>query len=150
MPQGQVDQLMSLWAASLRSANKNTSPPFANHQDLLDTIDSTQDGNVPWDSFTISYSGPLPDDEEPPAWMLQKHEVCFRSPKEIVKNMLSNRDFDGEFDYVPRRDYDENGDRKYTDLFTGDRIWLHAVCNPLFSLSIYFTNFLFQGSYSCR
>ena len=42
--------------------------------------------------------------------------------------MFRNKDFDGEFDYVPRRDYDEKGNRKYKDVFSADWVWLHAVC----------------------
>ena len=137
MPQSHIDELMNLWAANVQSVDQCARPPFANHQELLDTIDSTPDGSVPWDTFTVSYSRPLPDDEDPPPWMLEKHEVCFRNAKEVIKIMFSNRDFDGEFDYTPRRDYDEKGDRKYKDLYSGDWIWLHAVCINFYFDSIY-------------
>ena len=127
MSQSHIDQLMNVWAASLQSADPNATPPFANHQDLLDTIDATPDGNVPWERFTVTYSGPKPTDREPPAWMFQEYEICFRNAKKIVANMLSNRDFDGEFDYTPHKDFDQNGDRMYKNLFSADWIWLQAV-----------------------
>ena len=132
MPQGHVDELMNIWAASLQSTDPDAKPPFANHEDLLNTIDATPDGDVPWERFTVSYSGPIPDVDDPPAWMFQEHEICFRDAKNLVANMLSNRDFDKEYDYVARREYDENGDRKYQDLFSADWVWLHSVNQIIF------------------
>ena len=148
MPQSQIDQLMNVWAASLQSIDPNAQPPFANHQDLLDTIDATPDGNVPWDRFIVSYSGPRPADRDPPAWMFQEYEICFRDPKKILANMLSNRDFDGKFDYVPRRDYDKNGERRYQNLYSADWAWLQAVFFYV-SFPVLFANFS-EGQNCCR
>lgn len=68
MPQSQVDKLMELWAAFAQSTDADAQPPFASNQDLLDTIDSTPDGSVPWESFTLSYCGHVPEESAPP-WM---------------------------------------------------------------------------------
>ena len=57
MPQSQVDDLMNLWAAFCQLNNLDASPPFTNHQDLLDTIDSTPDGSIAWDCVKVSYCG---------------------------------------------------------------------------------------------
>ncbi|KAF9236807.1 hypothetical protein BU15DRAFT_88999 [Melanogaster broomeanus] len=49
-----IDTLLDLWAATLLEHGKQ--PPFANHRDLYNVIDSTPLGSVPWKSFTISYT----------------------------------------------------------------------------------------------
>lgn len=113
-------------------------PPFANHQDLLDTIDATPNGSVPWDSFTVNYCGPLPDD--PPPWMLEEHEVWFRDAKQVIEIMLANRDYDGEFDYVPYKDFDEEGNRRYKDMLSGDWVWNQAVSTPCVFVILLFLN----------
>lgn len=142
MPQSQIDELMDIWETGARMADPDAQPPFANHQDLFDTIDSTQDGNVSWDRFTVSYCGPLPEEGEPPPWMVQEYEVCFRNAKEVVANMLSNKDYVDEFDYVPYKDYDAQGHRRYKDLLSGDWAWRHAVCDLglVFTIFINFTS----------
>ena len=47
-----IDTLLDLWAATLF---KHDTPPFANHGDLFDMIDSTPLGDVPWQTFSINY-----------------------------------------------------------------------------------------------
>ena len=148
MPQSQIDQLMNVWAASLQSIDPNAQPPFANHQDLLDTIDATPDGNVPWDRFIVSYSGPRPADRDPPAWMFQEYEICFRDVKKIMANMLSNRDFVGKYDYVLFRAYDKNGDRIYQNLYSANWVW-HQAVNIHFFYTIVIVN-LSEGYNCCR
>ena len=126
MPQGQVDRLMELWAAFAQANGLEPQPPFASNQDLLDTIDSTPNGNVRWESFSVKYCGPVPEND-PPSWMFQEYEVWYRNAKDMIATMLRNKDFDGEYDYVPYREFDENGKRCYKDLMSGDWAWLKAV-----------------------
>lgn len=49
MSGGDIDFIFGLWAASL--APHSDTPPFANHVDMYDAIDSTPLGDVPWQSF---------------------------------------------------------------------------------------------------
>ena len=46
-----IDTLTSLWAATLLP--HDDTPPFADHNDLYETIDSTPIGDVPWQSFSF-------------------------------------------------------------------------------------------------
>jgi hypothetical protein len=41
--------------------------------------------------------------------------------------LLSNPDFDGEFDYVPYKEFEPNGDRRFQNFFSGDWVWSQAV-----------------------
>ncbi|KAF9473084.1 hypothetical protein BDN70DRAFT_817740 [Pholiota conissans] len=120
MPQAQIDELMSFWAATL--SKHNDSPPFSNHSDMLSTIDSSTLGNVPWQSFTVSYSGKKPD-RDVPEWMNTEFVVWYRDPYEVIKQMLDNPDFDGEFDYAAYREYGDDNQRKYKDFMSGDWAW---------------------------
>jgi hypothetical protein len=90
MSAGNIDILLQLWAASL--ACHNESPPFSDHQDLYNSIDSTPIGGVPWQSATLSYDGPR--HEQQPLWMKSEYTIWFRDPKLLFKIMLENPDFD--------------------------------------------------------
>jgi hypothetical protein len=50
-----IDTLTNLWAVMLLP--HADSPPFANHSDLYETIDSMRVGDVPWQSFSLTYDG---------------------------------------------------------------------------------------------
>lgn len=124
MSVGNVDILLHLWAASL--APHDDSPPFLNHQDLYNTIDATSIGGVPWQSATLSYDGPLPD--QPPPWMQSEYAIWFRDPRLLFKSMLENPDFAKSFDYRPYRQYDTRGSRRYEHFMSADWAWNQAVC----------------------
>ncbi|KAF7971987.1 hypothetical protein HWV62_19335 [Athelia sp. TMB] len=103
MSAGNIDKLFKIWQN--HSDNTGGEAPFTNHKDLYATIDATTVGEVPWQSFKLKYCGPLPDEgAEVPAWMLDEHEVWFRDPHQLLRNLLANTDFDGEFDYAPFQD----------------------------------------------
>lgn len=126
MSAGNIDKLLRLWGD--HAATTGGRAPFTNHQDLYSTIDSTPVGDVPWQSFKLSYSGVLPESGEIPGWMEDKHEVWFRDPRELLKNLLSNPDFDGEFDYAPYQEYDDAGTHRYQHFMSGNWAWRQAVC----------------------
>ncbi|KAF7310321.1 hypothetical protein MIND_00406200 [Mycena indigotica] len=98
-------------------------PPFANDEDLYATIDSIPLGDIPWQSFSVKYTGELPDD--PPTWMTDTYEVWFRSPLDIFEKQLGNPDFKDEMDWAPKRVY-RDGKRQYTDVFSGNWVWRKA------------------------
>jgi hypothetical protein len=81
MAQSRVDYLAQLLAALYPGQD----PPFVDHTDLYSTIDAIQQGDVPWETFSVQYSGPLPEGEVP-EWMTQEYEVWFRSPLGIFEN----------------------------------------------------------------
>ncbi|OBZ68000.1 hypothetical protein A0H81_11949 [Grifola frondosa] len=95
---GFVDELMDLWQATLLKHNDHG--PFSNNKDLHHTIDSTELGDVKWESFEMRYSGEIPE-RNVPQWMTAGYDVWFRDPHTVIRNMLSNPDFDGEIDYGP-------------------------------------------------
>ena len=79
-------------------------------------------------NFLTSYKGVRPDKQEDvPSWMDGQYNVWFRDPHLLMQNLLSNPDFDGEFDYVPYKEYDPNNDRWFQNFFSGDWVWEQAV-----------------------
>lgn len=118
-----IDFLCQLWAATL--AKHGDSPPYANHKDLYETIDSTPIGGVPWQSATFQYDGPRPDNA--PTWMEAEYTIWFRDTRLLFKNMLENPEFASHFDYAPHRQYDPKGFRCYENFMSGDWAWKQAV-----------------------
>ncbi|KAG2037356.1 hypothetical protein BDR03DRAFT_864200, partial [Suillus americanus] len=123
MSAGQIDTLLDLWAATL--IKHDDSPPFTGHRDLYETIDSTPLGDVPWQTFLMSYSRTSPAENVPP-WMTAEYDVWFRDPRLLVHNMLSNPDFAAEIEYVPYRDYTDDNKRCYKNFLSGDWAWKQA------------------------
>ncbi|KAJ7491535.1 hypothetical protein B0H11DRAFT_1718811, partial [Mycena galericulata] len=100
-------------------------PPFADHKDLYATIDSIQQGDVPWESFSVKYTGPIPETGTVPVWMNETYEVWFRSPLGIFEKQLANPDFKDEMDWAPKRIF-KDGKRQFCDLFSGNWVWEQA------------------------
>lgn len=125
MSAGNIDELLRLWTAG--TAPLGGVSPFASHTDLYSTIDAIPIGGVPWQTFSVSYSGPQPKSNVPP-WMEQSYEVYFRDPRELFVDMLTNPTFANNFDYTPVQIFDINGSRRYENFMSGDWAWKQAVC----------------------
>lgn len=120
MPGVQIDELFDIWAASLREDGGQ--PPFADHDDVYGTIDAIPRGGEPWSTFSVKYSGPLPEGEVPP-WMLASYDVHFRNPRTVLRNQLSNPDFKGEIDYAPLREFGPKNKRIWSNFMSGNWAW---------------------------
>ncbi|KAG1796926.1 uncharacterized protein HD556DRAFT_1441101 [Suillus plorans] len=124
MSGGDIDFVFNLWAASL--AAHGATPPFKNHVDMYNTIDSTPLGGVLWQSFSSQYNGALPNGDVP-SWMTCEYDVWFRDPRLLVHNIISNPDFKDEFDYALLQEYSTNdGAHRFQDFMSGDWCWKQA------------------------
>ncbi|KAG2368006.1 hypothetical protein BDR07DRAFT_1448544 [Suillus spraguei] len=119
----QIDMLLDLWAVTL--IKHNDAPPFANHKDMYAAIDVTLLGDVPWKSFMMCYNGIKPQDNIP-LWMTTKYDVWCRDPLELVGNMLTNSNFDGEIKFLPYHDYTTDNKWYWKNLMSGDWAWKQA------------------------
>ena len=104
-----IDTLLDLWAATL--LKHDDTPPFANHGDLFDTIDSTPLGDVPWQTFSINYDAGEEVPDGAPSWQTSTYDVWFRDPRLVVRNMIDNPDYGNQFDSAPTRTFDSKGHR---------------------------------------
>ena len=120
MSQGNIDILMELWASTTDSQ-----PPFRNHREMLETIDTIETGDTSWQSFTATYSGTPPPDN-PPDWMMKQYTFFFCDLLAVVRNIVSNPDFNGQFDYAPYKEF-EGEKRSWQDLMSGEWAWKQAV-----------------------
>lgn len=119
-----TDHLLELWAATLN--HQGIPSPIQDHRDLLRQIDLIPLGNVAWESFHIQYDGPLPETGQPPEWMVTEYDVWFRDPREVIKGILANPEFDGHMDYSAYRE-SENSRRRYSNMMSGDWAWRQSV-----------------------
>lgn len=121
MSQANVDILMELWASTTADGHAL----FWDHREMLETIDAVDGGDIPWESFTASYSGAKPPTNTPD-WMLKEYKVFFRNPRAVIQNVISNPDFNGQFDYAPYTEF-EDGTQRWTDVMSGKWAWKQAV-----------------------
>ena len=130
MSQGNIDILMELWA----STTEDGQAPFRDHREMLATIDAINSSGTPWQSFTATYSGTKPP-KDPPDWMLKEYTVFFRDPLAVVRSIILNPDLNGQFDYAP---YMESEDEKqrWSDLMSGKWAWKQAVGFVLIFVSV--------------
>jgi hypothetical protein len=59
--------------------------------------------------------------------MTAQYNVWYRDPLELVRNMLTNPDFDGEIEFSPHHDYTTDNKRYWKNLMSGDWAWNQAV-----------------------
>jgi hypothetical protein len=127
-----IDHLLNIWAASLIQAGGKATM-FPDHREVYKTIDNTPLGDVKWQSFSVKYTGEIPDEGAAP-WMSDSHDVWFRDPRDVVCNMLANPDYATEIDLQPYREFaTDNDERQWQDFMSGDWAWSQAV-RLLFSL----------------
>ena len=136
MSAGNIDELMTIWDTDASMLGGKS--PFIDYSDLYDKIDAISVGDVPWQRFTVSYTGLRPETDVPP-WMEQEAEILFRDPRQLFRNMLSNPTFAENFDCVPMRVFNTNGSRRYENFMSGDWAWKQAV--GFYICSFHFTNF---------
>lgn len=134
MSEANINTLMELWAASL--IKHDDIPPFIHASHLYATIDAIQQGDAPWECFTVKYSGSLPEGP-PPSWMAREHRVWFRNPLTVILNILKNGDFATKTDFAPYRDFNPNGKRKWQNFMSGNWSWRKAVSYIVTSLPYY-------------
>ena len=125
MPGTEIDEIMQIWANTLPD---DCDPPFANHADLYATIDATTLGDAPWQSFSVTYMGTLPEHGEIPPWMLTAYDVWFRDPRLVLQNQLRNPSFKNQFDYAPYQKFDDNGEREWGDFMSANWAYQQVVC----------------------
>jgi hypothetical protein len=124
MSAGDINFLLSLWAASL--AIHGDEPPFLNATCVYDTIDSTPLGDIAWESFSLQYNGTQPESNVP-SWMQAEYDVWFRDSRTLVHNLLSNPDFKSAFDYAPFQERTGDGLHRFQDFMSANWAWNQAV-----------------------
>ncbi|KAF5371013.1 hypothetical protein D9615_010013 [Tricholomella constricta] len=122
MSASNIDYLLELWALSM--AKCNDLGPFSSYQHMYSTIDNVQYGDAIWKCFSVKYDGDMGSDDV--SWKMAEYEVWYRDPEVVATIMLSNPDFDGQFDYAPYLRRDKNGQRVWSDFMSANYAWKHS------------------------
>lgn len=125
MSQERINVLLHFWALSLMKYGAPCGP-FENYSHLFNIIDNIEQGDPPWQCLTVEVQEDVTDSS--PSWKKKRYEVWFRDPDTVLKNMLSNPDFEGEFDYQPYIELDKDGKRRWSDYMSGNHAWTQPVC----------------------
>jgi hypothetical protein len=129
-----IDKLMEIWAAQQQAqyGDNEPAPPFANAWDLYNVIDVTEVGDVPWQAFSIKYSGKVPAGA--PNWMSASYEVWFCDPLAVMEGQIGNPDFANETDYALKQVLSNMNKRQFSDFMSGNWAWNQAVSHLLPSI----------------
>jgi hypothetical protein len=100
--------------------------PWRNSDELYATIDEIQSGHMPWKTYQMRYTGPLPAGT-PPKWMTQIYEVCTRDLHAVLHHQLATTSFKDDVDMIPYRQYNHARKRVWSNLMSGDWAWKQAV-----------------------
>jgi hypothetical protein len=126
---------LDLWRAAVRSHrtddSKHDGVLWKNAKEMYDMIDSIPKGSVGWTTHPLSYHGPRPT-RTVPQWMQETYELNVRNVLPLFKEQLASNEFDGQFKYMPYKEYDKNGSCVYTSLMSGDWADRQAVCASAF------------------
>ncbi|KAG7096124.1 hypothetical protein E1B28_006798 [Marasmius oreades] len=117
---GKINKSLDILAAQLLEVG-GSNTPFKDAQALYTAIDSIQEGNTPWLTYHIKYTGELPDD--PPLWMTEVYEFCIRDTLNILTEQLKTEVFSGQFNYTPYWEWNTRNERVYSNLLSGDWVW---------------------------
>ncbi|KAN0124602.1 hypothetical protein V8E53_015770 [Lactarius tabidus] len=122
MSAGKIDKLLEILAALY----PERTPSIADHKDLYQRIDSIQQGDIAWDSFSVKYNCNLLTPGAPKLlWMEQTFEVWFCDPLRVLKNQIGNPNFEDEIDYAPKQIY-YKGKHRYENLMSRNWAWEQA------------------------
>ncbi|KAG1818094.1 uncharacterized protein BJ212DRAFT_1446566 [Suillus subaureus] len=127
-PTYSINQLLNIWAASLVLAGSKFML-FSDHCNLYKTIDNAPLGDVKWQSFSVKYTGTIPDEDALSGYadMTDSHDVWFYNPCDVVQNMLANPEFATEMNLQLYRKFTtENDEHQWKDFMSGDWSWAHT------------------------
>jgi hypothetical protein len=113
------------------------SAPWASTEELYATIDNIQHGDAPFRSIKIRYNGPRPAGRTPPPWMTETYELCTRDARLVLVNQMASPELAGKVNLRPYRQFDENGNRVYSNFMSGNYAWKQSVSRSFaFELSL--------------
>jgi hypothetical protein len=125
-----IQRGLDLWRATVARVqtdyNSCDGVPWKNAKEMYDTIDSVSIGGAGWTTYQLLYSGPQPT-ETRPRWMQETYELNVRDVLSVFEEQLVSKEFDGQFEYTPYKEYDEKGSRVYCNLMSGNWAFCEAV-----------------------
>ena len=121
----EINKGLDLWQAAILQAGDDKPIPWSSAQEMYNAIDLIQEGDAPFKTICIKYSGPICPN--PPRWMTETYELCTRDSSVVLHNQLSTTDFKGKFEPKPYRQFNHANDRVWSNLMSSDWPWNEAV-----------------------
>ena len=127
MPRGITNEILEIWAAheASRHGAEDGLPIFSSYKDIVRCIDAIQEGDAPYEAYTVRYNGLV--DADSPSWKCLPHVFYARDSKLVADLQLGNPAFNGKLNYQPYRQYNKNGQRMYSNVMSADYVWQQAV-----------------------
>jgi Plavaka transposase len=119
-----IDKALDMWVSQI--ANFGGHVPWKNSKELYATIDGIQHGHSPWVVHKICYQGPLPPGTVP-KWMTQTYDLCAQDTHNVLHYQLETTHFKDKINLTPYRQFDESGQRIWSNLMSADWAWTQAV-----------------------
>ncbi|KAJ2929622.1 hypothetical protein H1R20_g7476, partial [Candolleomyces eurysporus] len=119
-----LDHWKAVTIAALGSPEDVSSAPWNTAQEVYSTIDEIQEGGAPFRTVHLQYQGTKP--LNPPSWMVDTFEFCFRDSRLVLQQQLDNPEFATQFETVPYRLFNSKGERVFLNLFSADWIYREA------------------------
>lgn len=121
-----AEKLLRIWAArNIYKGGSDEDAIFPCHKAMLETIDSIEEGDSPYTSFRVRYTGEVNDNS--PSWMREEYVVHCRNALTVVENLAASTDFNGSFNYVPYEEYIGPHKRQWSNNLSGSWVWKKAV-----------------------
>ncbi|RXW16236.1 hypothetical protein EST38_g9616 [Candolleomyces aberdarensis] len=98
-----LDHWKAVTIAALGSAEDVSSAPWNTAQEVYSAIDEIQEGGAPFRTVHLRYQGEKP--LNPPSWMTDTFEFCFRDARLVLQQQLENPEFINQFETVPYPDW---------------------------------------------
>ncbi|KAG6835316.1 hypothetical protein H0H93_002760 [Arthromyces matolae] len=113
----EILEALDLWLASVTPYGGDI--PWTTAQEMYTTIDAIEHGLSTWKTVKIRYQGPIPE-HNPPQWMTQTYELCTQNARSLLHHQMSKTEFKDSFNPAPYMQFNKNGERIFSNLFSGD------------------------------
>ncbi|KAH9045906.1 hypothetical protein EDB83DRAFT_2507473 [Lactarius deliciosus] len=113
----EIAEGLNLWSATSFKHGSTVGAPWRSAKEMYATIDTIKIGSLPFQTFTLQYTGPKP--LVPPCWMEEVYELNTRDILEVVQEQLATSDFKSQFNYVPYKEFNGRGERVWSNLMSG-------------------------------
>jgi hypothetical protein len=115
----------NLWAFKHGSL---TGAPWKTAKDMYKTIDVVQTGSLPFKTHCFFfYKGPKLS--TPPCWMEQAYKLNARDVLAVIHDQLAMSAFKDQFDYLPFKEFNNQGERIWSNLMSAQWAFKQAVCS---------------------
>jgi hypothetical protein len=123
----EIAEGLNLWSATAFKHGSLTGAPWKTAKDMYKTIDTVQTGSLPFKTHRFFYEGPKPS--TPPRWMEQAYELNARDVLAVVRDQLAMSAFKDQFDYLPFKEFNNQGERIWSNLMSAQWAFKQAVCS---------------------